>query len=239
METKNKKILNCLVVDDEPFSIEIIKNYIEKVPGLFFKAKCGNAIDALRFIREHSVDLVFLDINMPEVTGIQMVKSMTDPPLIVFVTAYPEYAIKGFDLDAVDYLLKPFGFDRFMKAVEKVYSRIGAELLSEDMSEGFIMVRADKRDYKLKLADIIFIQSKGDYLKIVASERSYLIHETMQNIMEILPENKFVRIHKSYIVYVPKIKYLEGNQLFLETNAIPIGKVYRDGLLKVLSGENL
>ena len=239
METKTKKILNCLVVDDEPFSIEIIRNYIEKVPGLFFKGKCGNAIEALRFIQEHSVDVVFLDINMPEVTGIQMVKSMTDPPLIVFVTAYPEYAIKGFDLDAVDYLLKPFGFDRFMKAVEKVYSRIGAESLAEDMSDGFIMVRADKRDYKIQLADILFIQSKGDYLKIVTSERSYLIHETMQNIMEILPAHLFVRIHKSYIVAVPKIKYLEGNQLFLETIAIPIGKVYRDGLSKVLSKENL
>ena len=239
METITKKRLNCLVVDDEPFSIEIIRNYIEKVPGLFFKAKCGNAIDALRFIQEHSVDVVFLDINMPEVTGIQMVKSMTDPPLIVFVTAYPEYAIKGFDLDAVDYLLKPFSFDRFMKAVEKVYSRIGVEQLENDVPDGFIMVRADKRDYKLKLADILFIQSKGDYLKIVTSGRSYLIHETMQNIMGVLPENQFVRIHKSYIVSVHKIKYLEGTQLFLETISIPIGKVYREGLLNVLSKENL
>ena len=239
MQTITKKRLNCLVVDDEPFSIEIIRNYIEKIPGLLFKAKCGNAIDALRFIQEHSVDIVFLDINMPEVTGIQMVKSMADPPLIVFVTAYPEYAINGFDLDAVDYLLKPFSFDRFMKAVEKVYSRIGVEQLENDVPDGFIMVRADKRDYKLKLADILFIQSKGDYLKIVTSGRSYLIHETMQNIMGVLPENQFVRIHKSYIVSVHKIKYIEGNKLFLETIAIPIGKVYRDDLLNVLSKENI
>ena len=239
MKTITKKRLNCLVVDDEPFSIEIIRNYIEKVPGLFFKAKCGNAIDALRFIQEHRVDVVFLDINMPEVTGIQMVKSMTDPPLIVFVTAYPEYAIKGFDLDVVDYLLKPFSFDRFMKAVEKVYSKIGAEQLEDGMSDGFIMVRADKRDYKLKLADIFFIQSKGDYLKIVTSSRSYLMHGTMQNIMGILPENQFVRVHKSYIISVPKIKYLEGNKLFMDAIVIPIGKVYRDDLLKALSRENL
>ena len=239
MEIKTKKRLNCLVVDDEPFSIEIIQNYIERVPGLFLKAKCGNAIEALRFINLHNVDVVFLDINMPEVTGIQMVKSMIDPPLIVFVTAYPEYGIKGFDLDAVDYLLKPFSFDRFLKAIEKVYSRIGLGQPEDGMQEGFIMVRADKRDYKLKLADILFIQSKGDYLKIVTSKRSYLIHETMQNIMGILPENQFVRIHKSYIVSVPKIKYLEGNKLFLDAIAVPIGKVYRDGLLKVLSKENL
>ena len=241
METQVSRRLNCMVVDDEPFSIEIIQNYLEKIPGLFLAAKCGNAVDAISFIHKHTVDLIFLDINMPEVSGIQMLNSLVDPPLVVFTTAYPEYAIEGFDLDAVDYLLKPFSFERFMKAVNKVYSRIGEKqgTINKSGDTEFIMIRADKRDYKVNLVDILFIQSKGDYLRITTTDRSYLTHETMQSIMKVLPEHRFIRIHKSYIISISRIKYIEGNQLFIDVEAIPIGKVYRADLLNTLSKESL
>ena len=236
----NKK-LNCLVVDDEPFSIEILQTYIEKVPGIHMHGKCKNAIEALSFIHENSIDVLFLDINMPEISGIQLLNSLVDPPLVVFTTAYPEYAIEGFNLDAVDYLLKPFGFERFLKAVDKIYKRIGEKKAVKNQSEdsGFIMVRADKRDYKVNLADIMFIQSNGDYLKITTIERSFLAHDTMQNILQLLPGNRFIRIHKSFIVSLEKIKYLEGNQVFIGAETIPIGKVYRTDLMNTLAKEGL
>lgn len=237
MKVQNSDTLRCLVVDDEPFSIEIIQNYIDKVPGLVLAEKCLNAIDALHFMHEHPVDLLFLDINMPEVSGIQMLNSLIDPPLVVFTTAYPEYAIEGFNLDAVDYLLKPFGFERFMKAVNKVYNRIselqGIKYKSEETD--FIMIRADKRDYKINLSDIQFIQAKGDYLKIISSERSYLTHETMQNMVQLLPDHRFLRIHKSFIISIDRIKYIEGNRVFIENESLPVGKVYREDLMKILS----
>ncbi|MDX2444505.1 MAG: response regulator transcription factor [Bacteroidales bacterium] len=241
MELLANKKLNCLVVDDEPFSIEILQTYIEKVPGIHLLGKCKNAIEALSFIHENSIDVLFLDINMPEISGIQLLNSLVDPPLVVFTTAYPEYAIEGFNLDAVDYLLKPFGFERFLKAVDKIYKRIGEKKAVKSQSEdsGFIMVRADKRDYKVNLADIMFIQSKGDYLKITTIERSFLSHDTMQNIMQLLPGNRFIRIHKSFIVSLEKIKYLEGNQVFIGAETIPIGKVYRTDLMNTLAKEGL
>lgn len=241
MKVQNSDTLRCLVVDDEPFSIEIIQNYIYKVPGLVLEGKCLNAIDALHFMHEHPVDLLFLDINMPEVSGIQMLSSLVDPPLVVFTTAYPEYAIEGFNLDAVDYLLKPFGFERFMKAVNKVYNRInerqGIKNKSEDTD--FIMIRADKRDYKINLSDIQFIQAKGDYLKITSSERSYLTHETMQHMVQLLPDHRFLRIHKSYIVSIDRIKYIEGNQVFIGNESLPVGKVYREDLMNTLTKDGV
>ena len=241
MKVQNGNTLRCLVVDDEPFSIEIIQNYIDKVPGLFLTEKCLNAIDALHFMHEHPVDLLFLDINMPEVSGIQMLSSLVDPPLVVFTTAYPEYAIEGFNLDAVDYLLKPFGFERFMKAVNKVYNRISELQGIKNKSEetDFIMIRADKRDYKINLSDIQFIQAKGDYLKITSSERSYLTHETMQNMIQLLPDHRFLRIHKSFIISIDRIKYIEGNQVFIENESLPVGKVYREDLMKTLSKDGV
>lgn len=241
MELLANKKLNCLVVDDEPFSIEILQTYIEKVPGIHMLGKCKNAIEALSFIHENSIDVLFLDINMPEISGIQLLNSLVDPPLVVFTTAYPEYAIEGFNLDAVDYLLKPFGFERFLKAADKIYKRIGEKkaVKSQSVDSGFIMIRADKRDYKVNLADIMFIQSKGDYLKITTIERSFLSHDTMQNILQLLSGNRFIRIHKSFIVSLEKIKYLEGNQVFIGAETIPIGKVYRTDLMNTLAKEGL
>jgi len=237
MKSQNGNTLRCLVVDDEPFSIEIIQNYIDKVPGLVLEEKCLNAIEALHFMHEHPVDLLFLDINMPEVSGIQMLSSLVDAPLVVFTTAYPGYAIEGFNLDAVDYLLKPFGFERFMKAVNKVYNRINERQGIKNKSEetDFIMIRADKRDYKINLSNIQFIQAKGDYLKITSSERSYLTHKTMQHMVQLLPDHRFLRIHKSYIVSIDRIKYIEGNQVFIGNESLPVGKVYREDLMKTLS----
>ena len=229
-----KSKIRCMIVEDEPLSIEIIEKYIGKIPGLDIIATCDNALDAIKILKEKEVDVVFLDINMPSVSGLQMARSLVNPPLIIFTTAYPEYAVDGFDLDATDYLLKPFSFERFLKAVDKVYYRTGSKSEKEFLEADFIMIRADKKDYKVDLSNILFIQSKGDYLKIKTRDLSLITLDTLTHLLQKLPDNQFVRIHKSYIASLDKIDYIEGNYLLIGGDSLPIGQVYKDQLLNLL-----
>jgi DNA-binding LytR/AlgR family response regulator len=237
--------LKCLVIDDEPLSQEVLVQYIGDCPSLELLHVCSDAIEAGEYLQSHEADLLFLDINMPRLSGIRFVKTLTQPVLIIFTTAYPEFAAEGFETSAVDYLLKPFAFDRFLKAVNRALEwndfreqKKRATDINPDLNKDYILLRADKRIHKINYNDIMFFESTGDYIKVHLRDRKLIIHETFKNIMKILPEDRFIRIHKSFIVSLSGIRLIEGNQVDVAGQMVPIGLVYKDGLHKKLNMKN-
>lgn len=226
-------ILNCLIVDDEPVSQDILMKYVDDTPSLKLKQICNNAIEASEALKNHKIDLIFLDINMPRLSGMTFYKSLSNPPYVIFATAYPEFAAEGFEVDAVDYLLKPFPFDRFLKAVNKAISRI-EKLEKEVPLVEYILLKADKKLHRIKLTDIIYLEAMGDYVKVFYNESFIIVHDTLQRLLGQLPEKHFLRIHKSYIVATGYITYLEGNQVKIGGFDVPVGQKYKDELLDFL-----
>jgi DNA-binding LytR/AlgR family response regulator len=227
--------LNCIVVDDEPLQQDILKDYIAEIPGLELIQIFSDGKEVAGFLNLNSIDLIFLDINMPGLNGVDLVKRLINPPAVIFTTAYPEYAVEGFNLDAVDYLLKPISFSRFSKAVEK-FLRTSAPLPSE---KDFILVKSGKKEFRLKIESIYYIESMGDYVRMITSNQAIITHGTMQQFLELLPSNQFSRIHKSFIVNLELIDYFEGNTISLRGKKLSIGKAYRDGFLECWrSGKN-
>ena len=234
--------LKCLIVDDEPLAQDILVKYVGDCPSLELSKVCSDALEAGEFIRTHPVDLIFLDINMPRLSGIRFVKTLNHPVLIIFTTAYPEFAAEGFDTDAVDYLVKPFSFERFMKAVNKAAEWAEFRKKKEtpqdkesNQNPEYILLRADKKIFKINFNDILYFESIGDYIKVFCIDKMIVIHETVKNLISQLPVNQFIRIHKSYIVSVTKIRLIEGNQVYVEGKKIPIGLVFKAELLKRLN----
>jgi len=234
--------IRCLIVDDEPLAQDILVQYIGNCKSLELVKVCSDALEAGEVIRSQPVDLIFLDINMPRLSGIRFVKTLNHPVLIIFTTAYPEYAAEGFEANAVDYLVKPFSFERFMKAVNKAIE--WAEFRKEKGNQGedesvqdrgFILLRSDKKIFKVNFDDILYFESIGDYIKVHLTDKKIIIHETVKNLLTQLPINKFIRVHKSYIVSVEKIRLIEGNQVDVAGQKIPIGLVFKDELLKRLN----
>lgn len=218
-----------MIVDDEPLSQEIIETYLGNLPVIELVKTCNNALEALEALKQYDIQLIFLDINMPMLSGINMVKTLAAPPAIIFTSAYAEYAIDGFDLDAIDYLVKPFSFERFIKAVNKVRDKLGKQPHKE---QDFIVIKADKKLYKLDFADISYFNSVGDYVKVFTKQGKVIItNETLRNIELSLPAGLFVRTHKSYIVSIKAVRYIEGNQLMVDDNALPIGSTYKEELI--------
>jgi len=229
--------IRSLIVDDEPLSQEIVERYIKDLPVIELVKTCNNALEALEALKQNEIQLIFLDINMPMLSGINMVKTLTSPPCIIFTSAYAEYAIDGFDLDAVDYLVKPFSFERFVKAVNKVRDKLDTQtataLLKQPQKEqDFIVIKADKKLYKINFDDISYFNSVGDYVKVYTKQgKAIITNETLRNIEMALPAELFIRIHKSYIVSVKAIRYMEGNQVMVDNTPIPIGLTYKDDLI--------
>ena len=216
--------------------------YIGDCPALELLQVCSDAIEAGEYLSAHHTDLIFLDINMPRLSGIRFVKTLTQPILIIFTTAYPEFATEGFEADAVDYLLKPISFERFMKAVNKAVEWAEFRKKKEQVAEahsgpnhGFILLRADKRIYKINFDDILFFESTGDYIKVHSLDQKLIIHETFKNLITQLPVNLFIRVHKSFVISLARIRLIEGNQVNVAGHTIPIGLVYKDGLLEKLN----
>lgn len=237
-------IINCIIIDDEPLAQRVIEKFLEDLPNFHVLAKCNNAFEAMDVINEKDVDLMFLDINMPKLSGLSFLKSLKNPPLVIVTTAYSEYAIEGYELDVVDYLKKPFSFERFFKAIQKVQERLkkqevisveSAPVLEEspieisaDLSTSkFIFVKANKKNYKVDIDDIFYIEALGDYIKIHTSTQVLVTYQSMKKIETILPSNIFVRIHKSYIVSVNKIKSVEGNMVEVKNEKLSIGNSYK------------
>jgi DNA-binding LytR/AlgR family response regulator len=241
-EYKNESI-KCIIVDDEPLSQEVVERYVNDFPRLELFATCSNAIEAIEVIQNQSIDLIFLDINMPKLSGINFLKSLNNPPLVIFTTAYPEYAVQGFDLDVVDYLLKPFSFDRFLKAVNKAIIKLN--ILNEGKKtnagnsneQNYLLIKADKKIYKTDYDDILYFQSCGDYVKIIAKEKTLISHKTLKDIYSELPEHLFVRIHKSYIIPLKRISFIEGNRIYIGKESLPIGLSFKENLLAKLNKE--
>lgn len=221
------RVLTCLIVDDEPSAQQVLEKYIDDTPMLEHAATCNNALEAMQYLDSHTTDILFLDINMPKLSGIDFLQSLQNPPAVILSTAYDDFALKGYELNVTDYLLKPFSFERFLKAINKVEERtsITSELLS-------LNLKADGKIYRIPLNEIRFIESLGDYISVHLEDQKYTVYETLKNLEKRLPNSRFVRVHKSFIVRIPSVDYLEGNMLKLGNNSIPIGKTYRETVLR-------
>ncbi len=217
-------MLRCLIVDDEPSAREILSAYIRDTPQLELSGECNDALEAMDFLGKHPVDLLFLDINMPRLSGISFIKSRTQLPAVIITTAYDEYALEGYELDVVDYLLKPFSFERFLKAVEKMEKRLHPLTTNQN----FLLVRSDKKTYKIPYADILYIESLGDYVIIQTHSQKLTTYETLKNLEEQLVPHHFMRVHKSFLVSLDKVDYMEGNMLVIQGHEIPIGGSYKE-----------
>ena len=202
----------CLIVEDEPLAQNVLRKYIGEHPTLELIAVCNDALEVQTILTGSTIDLIFLDINLPKLSGINFIKTLARPPLIIFTTAYPEFAVEGFELNAVDYLLKPFSFERFLKAVNKAIEKLNTTTQQIDGSKSkFIFLKADKKIYKVDLDSIHFIEAIGDYMKVVTDTGQLIINETMKKLQEELPVRSFIRVHKSFIISRNKIKFIEGN----------------------------
>ena len=222
----------CLIVEDEPLAQNILKKYIADHPSLELVATCTDALEAQLILNKQAIHLIFLDINLPKLSGINFIKSLLQSPLIIFTTAYPEFAVEGFELNAVDYLLKPFSFERFLKAVNKVIEKLNnSSLPKKEEIEAFIFFKSDKKIHKVDLASIHYIEAVGDYMKVITDSGQLLINETMKNLQEELPDRAFIRVHKSFIISRNRIKFIEGNYIQVENKSIPIGATYRNDVL--------
>lgn len=228
------KPIRCLLVDDEPPSLEILRTYIASTPGLQIEGECHHAVAAFEFLQNHTVDLILLDMNMPRMTGMDFLRALKNPPKVIITTAYRDFAVDGYELGAVDYLLKPFSLDRFWKAIQRLQpesgesSPPGTEKLSEDRS---IYVRADRKMVKIPVTQISYVESLKDYVKIVLHDRQVITKQTITSVEEMLPEKEFLRVHRSFIVSVRKIDSYSPSSLFIGKNEIPIGPLYRQQVL--------
>ncbi len=233
-------IITCIIVDDEPLARDVLMKYISDCPILQLKATCKSAFEAIEQIKNSSIDLVFLDINMPKLSGLSMVKSMDHPPQIIFTTAYPEYAVEGFEVDATDYLVKPFSFERFMKAVNKALERLKTRDRINESKEiaesGKLVVKADGKLFQIEWKDIAFFEAMGDYIKFHTTNRTIVTHGTLKSIEDRLPEGMFLKVHRSFIISLSKIEFIEGNRIKIGEEFIPVGQSYRTNLDTYLGG---
>lgn len=223
--------LNCLIVDDEPLSQEVILDFVDACPELQLVATADDALKAGEILKNEKIDLLFLDINMPRLSGIGFMKSLKEPPLVVLVTAYPEYAVEGFEIDAVDYLLKPVAFDRFRVAVNRAIERFVA---NENSALNHIMLRANKKDYRVEIDEILFLEAQGDYVRFVTQKQTLTVHGRLKHFLAELPASQFERIHKSYVIALNKVEYLEGNLVKIGEYKLPVSLNFRDNLLQKL-----
>lgn len=221
--------INCIIIDDEPSSLSILRNYIEKVDFIVLIAEFSNAIDALNYLSKNGeVDLIFLDINMPKISGLSFYKSLQNPPSVIFTTAYSEYAVEAFNVSALDYLLKPFSFDRFLTAVNKLIHQKSKETKQETKP---LFIKSDKKIHKVLPEAITYIEAYGDYVKIHLEDSFLLTYNTFKNVLAELP-SIIVKVHKSYAVNITKAHSIEGNQVVVNQQKIPIGNTYKNDFLE-------
>lgn len=242
-------MINVIIVDDEPLAQDVLETYISRVPDLHLVQKCNNAFEANEALKKHEIDLMFLDIQMPQLTGIDFLKTLSDPPLVVFTTAYPNFAVEGFELNALDYLLKPISLERFMKAVNKASEQLApkrrlspATALTEaghDPAHEFIFVKADKKLVKINFDDVVYIEGLKDYVIIKLDASRVITLQTMKSLEDKLPATVFKRIHRSFIVNLNKVHAIVGNMVEVmekgQAKHLPIGKNYRDELLDMIN----
>ncbi|MBU2928877.1 LytR/AlgR family response regulator transcription factor [Winogradskyella psychrotolerans] len=231
------KTISCIIVDDEAIAREIIASHLSKIENIQIIAQCKNAIEAFNFISNHNVDLIFLDINMPEISGMAFAKSINKAIKIIFTTAYRDYAVEGFDLQAVDYLLKPIAFERLLKAVNRYFevtSTKNKSISEPSKSNDFIFVRSDRRMLKIEFDAILYIESYSDYIKIHLLDQTIVTRETITSIEAKLPTSRFIRIHRSYIIALEHIQSFTNEHITVNRKALSISRSYKKEVLKRL-----
>ena len=236
------KQIGCVAIDDEPLALQLVEGFIQKVPYLNSLGIFESTFDAIPVLKGEKVQLLFLDINMPDLSGIDFLKSLKNPPLVIFTTAYDEYALQGFELNALDYLLKPFSYERFLKATDKAYDQINLleqNIHHEATGEDYIFVKSEHNIIKIPLNDILYIQGFKDYLKIhTSAPRPIFTLKSMKSMEEMLPSNRFIRVHRSYIISIDKIHSFRNGRIKILDKAIPIGELYRESFhQKVVEGK--
>lgn len=246
-------MIRCLVVDDEPLALNILEDYIAKMPFLQLVKATTNPIEALTLVQAGEADLVFLDVQMPELTGIQFLKIANGKAKVILTTAYPQYALEGYELDVVDYLLKPIAFDRFYKAVQKAQGIINPSAAvsapaaaaaqpqqqQPDFLSDFIFVKTEHKIQKVYLHDILFIEGLKDYISIFTTNERIITLQNMKKMEDALPEKHFIRVHRSYIVSLDKIDSIERSRIFIGDKVIPVGDTYRDDFFRIVDGKNV
>ncbi len=228
---KLKKHINCLIVDDELSSQRVLQHFIAETEVLELKATCNNAAEAFKYLQLHAnIDLLFLDINMPQQSGLDFYKTLKNPPQVIFTTAYSQYAVEGFEVNAIDYLLKPIAYERFLTAINKVLNNE----TSIQNDDNFIVLKENKALHKVFYKDIQYVEAFGDYVKVHIQDKTITTHSTFSKLIENLPNN-FLRTHKSFSINLNRMNHLSGNQITIDTHVIPIGQTYKQSVLKALN----
>lgn len=233
--------IKALIIDDEPLAQNVIQQYVQKLPDLEIISTCNDAICAHKVLQEQEIDLLFLDINMPKLSGISFLKNLKNPPLVIFTTAYSEYALDAYELNALDYLKKPFSFERFCKAyyrAEELFllkQNSKNSVINKKSEVDFLFIKSNKKSVKVKFTDINYIEGLGDYIKVHLENNKLVTNLSMKKILTILPEQHFYRIHKSFIISLGKIESLEGNMVSINGNKLPIGNSYRQEFIALIN----
>jgi DNA-binding LytR/AlgR family response regulator len=230
----------CIIVDDEVLARQVIQNHLQKVNGFQVMAMCNNAAEAAAALKMYEIDLVFLDIQLPGITGLNFLRTLTDPPLVILTTAYAEYALESYEFSVIDYLLKPISFERFSKAINKVvdgklYTGLAVE--KESASSERIFIKSGNKFFRVNFQEIIYIEAMKDYLKIHTADYKLVTHQTMTEMERILPAGQFIRVHKSFIVAVAHMKSVYGNSIETGKHTIPIGLSYKAGVMNFIAGK--
>ena len=233
--------MKCIIIDDEPFAIDLLKTYVEKTDSLELAGTFSNPIKAHSFLMKSNIDLIFLDINMPELTGIQLIKSLSHCPLIIFTTAYAEYGVESYEYNAVDYLLKPIRYDRFLKAVNKASEMILTFITGNRDSTGisgnpvseerFINIKSGSKVHRVGVSSLMYVEASGNYMMFHTGKEKILSLMTMKDAIDLLPKEQFVRIHKSFIISIAAIEIIERSQITVKGTKLPVGAIYREQLL--------
>jgi len=232
-------MIKTILIDDEPLARSIVLEYLQGYPEIEVVQECNDGFEGVKAIGTHKPDLVFLDIQMPKINGFEMLELIESPPAVIFTTAFDEYAIKAFESHAIDYLLKPFSFDRFAKAVKKAEELLSLKHEKVQREDDYIFIKSDQRLLKVNYNDILFVEALADYVKIHTDDKRYITLQTMKNMEEKLPERFFKRVHRSYIVSLEKIKTIVGSNVEINGQQIPIGKNYKDGFFDALRKHNI
>jgi two-component system, LytTR family, response regulator len=238
--------LSCVIIDDEPIARNILKEYILRDDRLLLVQDYCNASEALKDIPLIKPRLIFLDIKMPKISGFEMLRSLPQHPQVIFTTAFREYAVEGFDLNAVDYLLKPFSFERFLQAVNKAYLMVSTEFSPDtnhaapvDTSESDLFVKSNGKLIRIRIQDIIYVEALKEYVRIFTPDSNQVVYQTMQNMQDKLPHDLFFRIHRSYIIGLRHIKAIEGNSVLVNKTQLPISRSIKDQFIKAIAGNKL
>lgn len=228
-------MIRYIIIDDEPLAHELIETFCGMLPHLQLEKNCYNALEAMQFLNSDTVDIMFLDLNMPKLKGFDFLRTLTHPPKVIVTTAYSEYALEGFELNVADYLLKPFSFERLVKAVNKAVATKSPEkspLVSQETNTRFFL-KGDKKYHQINSENILYIEAYGNYTKIYFKDEMIVTHQKISDFDELLPSHNFLRVHKSFIASLDKIKLIEGNRIYIDSHKIPIGQTYKSDINKL------